>query len=339
MLRTQPCLHSKRLLRAMAVSALVCVAGAVVPELSMADEFFPAMGDVGDLSAAGGYVVWERATPLGERLTQRHKGVTRDLTIRAAANFAGLDVGRDERGHLVALYSRCADRVYTCDVYLYRFATRRETRVRSVSKPRCDETSPSIWNGVIAFSRGRNGDNRRARCFGGLYAKGRGRGARPQRLTRSVPESTDVHGRWVAFTFPLPPNERGSDIRLARLGVKRNRVRKVTELYPDRSFVGPVGCARCDWDSIQLAAAVLDGGYLYWTVEVLGFEFEADAVGAEAVQRVRLTKRGIQTTPPRAVEDGGTFGDYIRFDVKRGTLFQDEDPGLIRRSDKPKFQR
>jgi hypothetical protein len=306
----------------------------------MADESFPAMGDVGDLSAAGGYVVWERATPLGQRLTQRHNGVTRDLAIRTAANFAGLDVGRDERGRVVALYSRCADRVYTCDVYRYRFATRRETRIRGVSKPRCDETSPSIWNGVIAFSRGRNGDDRRPRCFGGLYAKRRGRGAKPQRLIRSVPESTDVRGRWVAFTVPFPPSERVSDVRLARLGVKRNRVRKVTELYPDRSFVELLGCARCDLDHIALVAAVLDSGYLYWTVQSSGFS-EADGVQreAEAVQRVRLAKRGIQTTPSRAIEDGQEFGDYLRFDVTRGTLFQDEDPGLIRRSDKPEFQR
>jgi hypothetical protein len=78
-----------------------------------------------------------------------------------------VDLGPDERGRTVAVYSRCAtepdgdyygqklwpNNASGCDVYLYDLAAGRERKLRSISTRAGEEFLPSIWKGRIAFAR------------------------------------------------------------------------------------------------------------------------------------------------------------------------------------------
>lgn len=94
-------------------------------------------GTVDALAAGGDAVVWEREMPNGRfRLFAREREKTRPMPVPEAQNFAGVDVGNDDQGDLVAVYSRCSKQFH-CDIY-----TKRLERAHSAKQ----------WSSAVASS-------------------------------------------------------------------------------------------------------------------------------------------------------------------------------------------
>jgi hypothetical protein len=234
-----------------------------------------------------------------------------------------VDVVTDARGRLIAVYSRCTRRKYSCDVLTYSFSSRRERRARGVSRRGCDEFGPSVSRGVIVFGRGQRGRGRRARCKVGLYAKGRSRRSRARRLVRVAPLNTDVAGRTAAFSERF--DEECCDqagVRTIRLGVRRPRVRSLAESrIHDLPFCADEPC-RTD----ATTDPVLDGRFIYARRLLDRTDLPGD--GGRIMRLASGARRGEVFSEPGAPV----------FTVSAGRLFvADAAAGAIRRIDRPAF--
>lgn len=177
----------------------------------------------------------------GYALMTHQGGVTSTVPVQTRGVPFDADLGPDENGDTVLVYSRCgqeprfsaeghAPPVWSsgrgCNIFQFNFATGRETRLASANTARSSEFLPSIWETRIAFARvyerrrGRAGD----RAY--LYARpllGTGRSNRlragrrssgriciaPQEGAEPVcgvsveagPSALDLRGRRVAFAW------------------------------------------------------------------------------------------------------------------------------------------
>lgn len=109
-------------------------------------------GAVDAMAARGDLVVWERPDGNQRRLVARLSGKTRELPVKAN-DIAGLAVGVDSRGDLVAIYSSCTAPL-VCDLRSYDFNRQRDRALVPLSSPNCAEIGPSLGAGVISFARG-----------------------------------------------------------------------------------------------------------------------------------------------------------------------------------------
>lgn len=120
------------------------------------------------VSAFGGLVVWSSAVPSTGQYVLRSWNGTSVETLPIAARDAPFDadLGPDRQGRPVAVYSRCTieQPLATgpfpdygdgrgCDLFRYRFDSRREERLRSLSSSSHDEFTPTIWGTRVAFAR------------------------------------------------------------------------------------------------------------------------------------------------------------------------------------------
>lgn len=122
------------------------------------------------VTAFGGRLVWSSYRRDLKRwvLMTRAGGRSIRIPVSPRRRAFDADLGPDERGRTVVVYSRCRrEPTYEntqyelpsyatgrgCDVYRYSFAGRNEQLLRSVSRRDASETQPSIWRGRIAFSR------------------------------------------------------------------------------------------------------------------------------------------------------------------------------------------
>lgn len=128
---------------------------------------------VSKLSAYGGVVAWSHWDPALQnyQLAAHYRG--RTIILRALRRVVPFDVdlGPDQRGHVVAVYSRCrADLAIWiantfkplpppvgCMLYSYDFATQQERRITGIVGSGSFYL-PTIWHNEIAYvrSRGRN---------------------------------------------------------------------------------------------------------------------------------------------------------------------------------------
>jgi hypothetical protein len=150
----------------------------------------PAQGDVTyatvsnptPVSFYAGRVAWSALDPArhGYVLMTHAAGSMSPVPVQPRGVPFDVDLGPDEHGDTVAVYSRCGrepqgtgtpgtviPRWRTgrgCDIFKFSFATGRETRVASANGARSSEFLPSIWDTRIAFARvyerrkGRAGD-------------------------------------------------------------------------------------------------------------------------------------------------------------------------------------
>lgn len=308
-----------------ASSALV-IAGSCAPT-ALGDEAFPSDGTVRDLAATDGRVVWERDTPTGQRLRERLKGVSRDLPLRPAINFAGVDLGRDSRGRLVAVYSRCPRKQWGCDLFSYSFSSRREVKLSSASRRRCDEFGPSIDSGVIAFGRGPRGRGRRALCKGGLYAMSMRPGSRPRRSTSLVPRALNLRRNRVVFSTRAHFSDEcclADGLYLARLG-RRSRITGRRALPPP-----------CSDDPCKSAGAYtnpeLDSSHVYWSYDPDDY---SDPGGLSRPPNELLRSHVQGGRPERARDASGA----TVFTLDRGSLIYANGSGVIQVVANPVFTR
>jgi len=144
---------------ALAVAALA-VATITAPSARAAEDQSVALLTSSTGIAAGyGAVVWSVFDTKAQRyrLTVRFKGRTGPAAIPSSRRSFDASVGRNERGRVVVLYTRCTnvakDAATGCDVYRYDVAARHERKLRSVSAPAVDEAWPAQDGKLVAFAR------------------------------------------------------------------------------------------------------------------------------------------------------------------------------------------
>jgi len=199
-----------------------------------------------NVSAFGQGLAWSREGTDGRvRLVLRSFGAPTDVPISPlTGGNVDPDLGQDDDGSTVAVYTRCAGvSGRSCDVYKYDFAQRRERKVAGASTTRCSEYAPSIWDGTVAFARSGSKSCR------GLYVKG------PQGaallLDRRIPADTDIRAGRVAYLYA--PDSRRTYIRA--FTIRRGRSQLV------------VSGVRAEGERTRVTSPTFSGSYLYWLHE------------------------------------------------------------------------
>ncbi|HEV7804593.1 MAG TPA: hypothetical protein VGO80_02130 [Solirubrobacteraceae bacterium] len=107
------------------------------------------------ISAYGGALAWSGYDAATQRyaLMIRRGEVTAPARAATARRPFDVSLGPDQRGRVVALYTRCRTATRGCDVYRYDLRTRRERKLASVSSPSQDEAWPAQWRGRVTFAR------------------------------------------------------------------------------------------------------------------------------------------------------------------------------------------
>ena len=160
----------------------------------------------------------------GYVLMTHHGGVTSAVPVQPRGVPFDADLGPDENGDPVAVYSRCGlepsfdprgdappewRRGRGCNVFQFNFATGRETRVASVNTDSSSEFLPSIWETRIAFARvyeargGAAGDRAYlyARSLLGTPSSTRLKGGPRAKPVETGPAALDLRGRRLAFAW------------------------------------------------------------------------------------------------------------------------------------------
>lgn len=184
------------------------------------------------VDAYGDVVAWSERDGAGSQagpyhLTVLAEGSVRRLPVASRPVPFDVDLGPDEDGRVVAVYSRCEQEpstddpgfvyampspAYTrgegCDIYRFDLATGQERKVAGASTDQASEMLPSIWGGSIAFARvyeQRSGERGRLPY---LYVRPLAGGS-SQRLpggSRGAsglpgPVSLDLYGRRLSFVW------------------------------------------------------------------------------------------------------------------------------------------
>ena len=152
------------------------------------------------IDAYQGRVVWSEPSPTGYRLVEYHNGTARQLPVAPSAAPFDVDLGPDRRGHIVAVYPRCARALdYSnlgalrgCDLYRYDLTRPGEIPLRSANTEK-NEGYPAIWKGRLAFTRG---DRFYWRWLSGV-GRSRPLGKRPA----LSPSDVDLRGSLAALAF------------------------------------------------------------------------------------------------------------------------------------------
>lgn len=131
-----------------ACCALASPARAETTQLAVGDQFT-------QVDAFRGLVAWSHYDRDTERyrLRYRFEGRTRFADAPSRPEPFDLDLGPDERGSFLAVYSRCGRAPEDCDLYQYRFAKREERKLRAPSSERFSERQPTVWGSRIVFDR------------------------------------------------------------------------------------------------------------------------------------------------------------------------------------------
>ncbi|MCP9489450.1 MAG: hypothetical protein MSC31_06195 [Solirubrobacteraceae bacterium MAG38_C4-C5] len=184
------------------------------------------------IDAHGDVVIWsERQEESGSQSGSYHlTAMTQDgvgrLPVAPRSVPFDVDLGPDEGGRLMAVYSRCEREpstddpgfvyampypAYTrgdgCDIYRFDFATERERKVAGASTDQASEVLPSIWGDSIAFARVYERSGERGRVPH-LYVRPLAGGSSQRQPGGSRgasglpgPVSLDLYGRRLSFVW------------------------------------------------------------------------------------------------------------------------------------------
>jgi hypothetical protein len=221
-------MSGRYVMSAVVASTLLLLLGAAGPAVA-ADTVIATLPQRTPIDALGGHVLWSVPDDAGRgwRLIDYSQGVQHRLPVAASPVPFDVDLGRDRRGRLVVVYSRCREPLDAdnfgrrgCDLFRYDLATARERKITAVSS-RFDEYEPTLWGARIAFVRAyvRRGRSvreliyvRRLRPDGDTRRLRGGRGGAPLDL--------DLRSRTVAVRRTF---EYSDDVRAARAG-RRGRI-------------------------------------------------------------------------------------------------------------------
>jgi hypothetical protein len=285
------------------------------------------------IAAYGGRLLWSSfdAATQSYGLVTRASGVTTAVPVARRSVPFDADLGPAPGGGVVAVYSRCATEVTPsgsfgpslygkgrgCDLYLFDFASGRETRLASASAPDASEFWPTIWKGTLGFAR--TYDDKRDYPY--LYTRpltGSARSTRQpggprsgcakcdDRLSRPI--ALDLYGRRLAFAWQYVGTGEGldTDIRMDTIGGGHVRV----------AHQGGGGLTQVEpgWPAFQ-------SGRLYWSIGCFG-----DPGGCPG--RFGLRRYQIFTG---AIERAAGPASVLSHDRGQGTtwLLEDAQPGTV----------
>jgi hypothetical protein len=144
-------------------------------------------------------------------LVERVGGRTRELPVRSRQRPPfDVDLGPDGRGGIVAVYSRCRDESHRtgCDLYLYSFASRRDSawaRCRAAGPmSACPRSGAGTWRSCAATGKLLIGDLRtgaRRRIPGGSAPEGLSPRGRARTRDSFGPFGLDLRGEALTFTW------------------------------------------------------------------------------------------------------------------------------------------
>ncbi|HXD56891.1 MAG TPA: hypothetical protein VN606_03190 [Thermoleophilaceae bacterium] len=190
------------------------------------------------VSAFGGRAAWsvfDPATKLYSLVTWT-EGLSSPQPTRVKPRRVPFDVdlGPNSRDAVVAVYSRCRHEPSGgCDLYVYDFGSRRESRIRSTTVRGGSEFLPTIWRSRIAFARVWE---KRKRKVSYIYTRRLTRRDRSQRLaggSSGTPTSLDLRGSRLALTWGFVQLDtlRGKPKRIARTAGARSASLAADGLY------------------------------------------------------------------------------------------------------------
>jgi hypothetical protein len=156
--------------------AFVAVAIACLHVLpAFADDTIATVSAPTPVSAFGNRVAWSAfdSASATYRLMTESGGTISAVPVAPRTVPFDIDLGPNDRGHIVAAYSRCRrdpprrdpaignaiaqlpdwSRGRGCDLYRFDFTTGREAKIRSPSSAHASEFLPSVWKRNVAFAR------------------------------------------------------------------------------------------------------------------------------------------------------------------------------------------
>ena len=163
-------------LRTIALGALILAAASATPGAARADDTLATLARPAPVSAYGGRIAWSSydAAQQNYALMTRVNGVNSVVPVARRTVPFDVDLGPDQNGDTVAVYSRCsrepgprkpvtgniiANQMPNwssgrgCNLYRFNFATGRETTVAAANSPGASEFLPTIWKTRVAFAR------------------------------------------------------------------------------------------------------------------------------------------------------------------------------------------
>lgn len=270
----------------MLLAGLLAAVAASVP--ARADVVTARIAAPTPIAAHGDRLAWSEFDPAAGRfrLVSRVGGTTAPVPVPPRRLPFDVDLGPDERGHVVAVYSRCArepsvqsirfyERARGCDLHEYDFVERRETRIAGANSPTASEYWPTVWKDRVAFARVY--DSRPRHPY--LYVRPLVGGGRSQRLPggqrnecrtdrrsgrrscspadRSGPVHLELYGRRLAFGWRYQGfgETLDWDLRLVTIGGGRRRL--------DRDGGGGLTAMELGWPAFE-------AGRLYWARNCYG---------------------------------------------------------------------
>ncbi len=284
------------------------------------------------IAAYGGRVAWSTYDAQTKKyaLTTSIGGVTSAVLVAPRPVPFDVDLGPRSNGAVAATYSRCqvdappAERVKGCDVYLYDFSTRRETRVVNASASDANESWPSVWRDKLAFAREYDNKPGLGYLYSRAIASGRASARMPggarSRCEHCTPlpgshaAELDLYGSRLGFAWTYLANGEGldSEIRLDTVGAGHARV----------AHQGGGGLTQ-----VQLGWPAFAAGKLYWSMSCFGDP--GGCPGRYGLRRLRYSTGDVQSAPgppdPLSHERDGDL-TYLLTDGQDGSGCQGDPP-------------
>jgi hypothetical protein len=237
------------------------------------------------IDAYANRIVWSERSPEGYRLVEYSEGEVHQLPIAPGLSPFDVDLGPSSEGRTVAVYSRCmqilpppsssSDGRLGCDLYVYDFASGRESAITRVNSE-VDERFPTIWRKRIAFTRTYRPKGKHRYGQGRAYWSpfpGRGRTRRLGRAPRYLPilDDLDMRGRRVGHFWGGEFG--GGEVRLTTTGGGTSVLAAVPGSGAAAQAYGVLGVS-------------LTAGFVYWLVTQT-----ADAPEVGELRRYDLSRR------------------------------------------------
>jgi hypothetical protein len=287
-------------IKALASAGLALIVLAI-PQTAWADQTIASVPAPTPVSAFGGRLAWSDHDPAtgNYRLMTEVGGTISPVPVATRKVPFDVDLGPNESGNTVAVYSRCRrepgrpdpaisnaivqlpdwETGRGCDVYEFDFATGREAKVAGASTRGASEFLPTVWKGRIAFARvyerrpGRAGDRaylyvrsltggRSLRVPAGIRSKQRFCSGKPRRcrlLLEPGPTALDLAGRRLAFGW----DSGGSGGPFSNLYLATIGSKTVGKRLVARQSSGDIQAA-------EIVSPAITDGKIVWTLTQFG---------------------------------------------------------------------
>lgn len=248
------------------IAALVALSLAGAAPAHAADATIATVAKPTTIDAYGGRAVWSTWDPAAGayRLTESSGGAVRTVPIAPNPVPFPVDLGPGPHGGTIAVYSRCRRPTAFaislngrkgCDLYAYRFTTRREVKLSHASSPDADEFWGTVWRKRLAFMRvyrPKGGLPRRFLYWRSLNGGGPSHRMQPARarLEYDPPQELDLRGDRLAFDAV---HENGESLWVSTIGGGARRLVRTPGSGAETHHLGVQG-------------PTLAGGIVHWAL-------------------------------------------------------------------------